>query len=97
MRFSAPLTPVQAELLGEDVGMIAALAAQALNHVHGVDIERLAKAFTSSNALDVTAIRYLKHLEDGLPRGEAAGRAATALMHDWADAVLNASSRGDRA
>ncbi|MEU7576798.1 hypothetical protein AB0B50_04250 [Streptomyces sp. NPDC041068] len=92
MRFSAPLTAAQAELLGKDIGMIAAIAAQALNHAHGVNIERLVATFTSSAALDVTAGRYLKHLEDGLPRGEAAGRAATALVHDWADAVLEASS-----
>jgi hypothetical protein len=91
MRYNAPLTPAQAEQLGKDVGMIAAIAAQALNHAHGINTERLVETFTSSNALDVTAIRYLKHLEDGLTRGEAAGQAATALVHDWADAVLTAA------
>ncbi|MFD3667090.1 hypothetical protein [Streptomyces sp. NPDC058672] len=91
MRYNAPLTPAQAEQLGKDVGMIVAFAAQALNHMHGTDIDRLMNAFTSSNALDVTAARYLKALEEGHTPGEAAGRAGTALILDWADAVLEAS------
>ncbi|MGX1668504.1 hypothetical protein [Streptomyces sp. NPDC055400] len=49
MRYTAPLTPAQAEQLGKDVGMIVAFAAKALNHTHGVDIDRLMNAFTSSN------------------------------------------------
>ncbi|MGW6021194.1 hypothetical protein [Streptomyces sp. NPDC055099] len=91
MRYSAPLTPAQAEQLGEDIGMIVAFAAKALNHMHGTDIDRLMQSFTSSNALEVTAGRYLKALEDGLTPGEAAGRAGTALARDWADAVLEAT------
>lgn len=91
MRYSAPLTPAQAEQLGKDVGMIVAFAAKALNHMHGTNIDRLMKTFTSSNALEVTAARYLKALEDGHTPGEAAGRAGTALVRDWADAVLEAS------
>ncbi|MGW2877028.1 hypothetical protein ACWDBP_12195 [Streptomyces sp. NPDC001233] len=90
MRYSAPLTPVQAEQLGKDVGMIVALAAKALNHMHGTNIDRLMQIFTSSNALEVTAARYLKAFEDGRTPGEAAGRAGTALVHDWAEAVLEA-------
>ncbi|MEV0445515.1 hypothetical protein AB0I84_08850 [Streptomyces spectabilis] len=90
MRFSAPLTPAQAELLGEDVGVIVALAAQVINHTHGVDAEYLVTVFTDSNAVDVTAIRYLRHLEDGLTPGEAAARTATALVYDWAEAAREA-------
>ncbi|MFE3185512.1 hypothetical protein ACFXKR_32240 [Streptomyces violascens] len=97
MRYTAPLTPAQAEQLGKDIGMIAAIAAQALNHTHGINTERLVETFTSSNTLNVTASRYLKHLEDGLTRGEAAGRAATALVHDWANAVLTAAGKEEGA
>ncbi|GAA3851725.1 hypothetical protein GCM10022403_098960 [Streptomyces coacervatus] len=92
MRYSAPLTPAQAEQLGKDVGMIVAFAARALNHMHGTNIDRLIQTFTSSNALEVTAARYLKALEGGHTPGEAAGRAGTALVHDWADAVLEAAA-----
>ncbi|MFI6089579.1 hypothetical protein [Streptomyces sp. NPDC051218] len=91
MRYTMPLTPAQAEQLGHDVGMIVAFAARALNHTHGVNIDRLMQAFTSSNALEVTAGRYLKALEEGHRPGEAAGRAGTALVLDWADAVLEAN------
>ncbi|MBT2674696.1 hypothetical protein J7E95_28580 [Streptomyces sp. ISL-14] len=92
MRYSAPLTPGQAEQLGKDVGMIVAFAAKALNHMHGTNIDRLMQTFTSSNALEVTATRYLQALEDGHTPGEAAGQAGTALVHDWADAVLEAAA-----
>ncbi|MFF4506889.1 hypothetical protein [Streptomyces sp. NPDC001401] len=91
MRYSAPLTPAQGEQLGKDVGMIVAFAAKALNHMHGTNIERLMRTLASSHALEVTAARYLKALEDGHTPGEAAGRAWTAFVRDWADAVLEAS------
>ncbi|MCX4666565.1 hypothetical protein OG453_07755 [Streptomyces sp. NBC_01381] len=92
MRYSAPLSPAQAEQLGRDVGMIVAFAAKALHDTHGTNIDRLMNAFTSSNAPEVTAARYLKALEEGRTPGEAAGRAGTALVHDWADAVLEAAA-----
>ena len=91
MRYTAPLTRAQAEQLGKDVGMIVAFAAKALNHMHGVNIDRIMKSFTSSSALEVTAARYLRALEEGHTPGEAAGGAGTALILDWADAVLEAS------
>lgn len=90
MRYTAPLTPDQAEQLGKDVDMIVAFAARALNRTHGVNIDRLMKSFTSSNALKVSTGRYLKAREEGHRPGEAAGRAGTALVLDWADAVLEA-------
>ncbi|MEU9120140.1 hypothetical protein AB0C96_09800 [Streptomyces sp. NPDC048506] len=93
MRYTAPLSRAQAVQLGEEVGMIVAFAANALHHMHGVNIERLMQSFTSSAALDVTAARYLTALDEGHRPGEAAGRAGTALIHDWADAVLEARSR----
>lgn len=73
--------------------MIVAFAAKALSHTHGIDIDRLIQSFTSSNVLEVTAARYLKALEEGHTAAEAAGRAGTALVRDWADAVLETRDR----
>lgn len=88
MRYSAPLTRTQAVQLGKDVGMILGIAANALHHAYGTNIDGLMRAFTSSATVEVTAARYLQALEEDLTPGEAAARAGTALVHDWADAVL---------
>lgn len=93
MRYSAPLTRAQAVQLGEDVGMILAVAANALNHIYGTDLDNLMRTFTSSASVEATAARYLQALEEDLSPGDAAARAATALVLDWADAVHAARSR----
>ncbi|MEN8656307.1 hypothetical protein ABCR94_38485 [Streptomyces sp. 21So2-11] len=93
MHYTAPLSRSQAVQLGEEVGMILAFATNALHHTHGVDIDKLMQAFMSSAALDLTAARYLKVLEEGHRPGEAAGRAGAALIRDWADAVRESRSR----
>ncbi|EST26995.1 hypothetical protein [Streptomyces roseochromogenus] len=93
MRYSAPLTRAQAIQLGKDVGMILGTAANALHHMHGINIDSLMRAFTTSPSVEVTAARYLRALEEDLSPGEAAARAATALVHDWADSVLETQRR----
>ncbi|MGW0731897.1 hypothetical protein [Streptomyces sp. NPDC002851] len=94
MRYTAPLTPTQAEQLGRDVGTIIGLAANAISHLRGTaHTETLMQTLTSPSAVDVTAARYLKALEKGDSPGEAAAKAGTALVHDWADAVLETRDR----
>lgn len=94
MRYIAPLTPAQAEQLGNDVGMIIAFAANAISQIRGTtNSEALTRTLVSSAAIDVTAARYLKALEEGHRPGEAAAKAGTALIHDWADATLETRDR----
>lgn len=94
MRYQAPLTPAQAEQLGNDVGTIIGFAANAISHLRGTtSAEDLMTSLSSPAAIEVTAARYLRALEEGLPPGEAAARAGTALIHDWANAALDARDR----
>ncbi|MFF4605198.1 hypothetical protein ACFY12_21000 [Streptomyces sp. NPDC001339] len=89
MRYTAPLTPAQAKQLGRDVGTIIGFAANAISHLRGTaTTDTLMRTLTSPSAIDVTAARYLKALENGDSPAEAAAKAGTALVHDWADAVL---------
>ncbi|GHE11459.1 hypothetical protein [Streptomyces alanosinicus] len=94
MRYTAPLTAAQAEQLGNDVGVIIGFAANAISHLRGDTItEQLMRTLASSAAIDVTAARYLKALEEGHRPGDAAAKAGTALIHDWANAVLETRDR----
>ncbi|MEU5002114.1 hypothetical protein [Streptomyces sp. NPDC021622] len=51
------------------------------------------RTLASPAAIDVTAARYLKALEKAHSPGEAAAKAGTALVHDWANAVLETRDR----
>ncbi|MDX3345928.1 hypothetical protein PV387_41190 [Streptomyces sp. ME02-6987-2C] len=86
-----------AEALGEAVGRIAGFAALSLHESFPhLDLDGLAEAFTRPSALRMLSGRYLSGLDRGLPAGEAAAEAGTALIHAWAEARLAARAELDR-
>ncbi|MGD3111476.1 hypothetical protein [Streptomyces sp. YGL11-2] len=94
MRYTAPLSPAEAERLGKDIGTIIGIAANTITGIRGdMNIDDLMHALTSSAAVDLTTARYLKALEEGHRREEAAAAAGTGLVFDWADAVLETQDR----
>ncbi|WP_411129721.1 hypothetical protein [Streptomyces sp. x-19] len=94
MRYTAPLSTAQAEQLGKDIGTIIGLAAKTISAIRGdVDADEVMRTLTSSTAIDVTTARYLKALEEGRRPEAAAAAAGTALVFDWADAVLETRNR----
>lgn len=85
------------EDLAEAVGRIAGFAALSLHESFPhLDLDGLAETFTRPSALRMLSGRYLSGLDRGLPAGEAAAEAGTALIHAWADARLAARAELDR-
>ncbi|MCZ1019848.1 hypothetical protein [Streptomyces noursei] len=94
MRYTAPLSRAQADRLGKDVGTIIDFAANAIIDIRGeVNTDELMRSLTASTAIEVTAARYLKALEEGHRPEQAAAVAGTALVFDWADATLETRAR----
>ncbi|MFK0279472.1 hypothetical protein ACIQVL_03225 [Streptomyces sp. NPDC090499] len=88
---SAPLTPAQAEQLGDAAGRIAVYAARSLVQSYpNLNLERLVETFTRPVAVEGTARRYLAALDCGATPA-VAGRAGAALIRAWADARLAAA------
>ncbi|MFJ2225625.1 hypothetical protein ACIOFY_36985 [Streptomyces anulatus] len=91
-KYSAPLTPADAERLGDAVGRIIAITARALHREFPhLSLEGLAESFTSSSVIESTGLRYLAALDAGATPGDAAGQASTALVKAWAAARLRAA------
>ncbi|MEV6738671.1 hypothetical protein AB0N14_17750 [Streptomyces sp. NPDC051104] len=87
-----------AEELGDAVGRIAAFSAMSLHESFPhLDLDGLVETLTRSSAVQMVSTCYLAGRERGLPAGEAAAEAGTALIRGWSDARLAARAQLDQA
>ncbi|KQW13544.1 hypothetical protein [Streptomyces sp. Root369] len=83
------------EALAEAVGDIVARAAMSLNEsLPHLDLDGLVESFTRPSACQLLTSRYLGALDRGLPAGEAAAEAGTALLRAWSEARLASALLG---